>query len=266
MSFRKHIVTAIIAVGIACPTIAKAENHLEAIKAAGVIKIGMDVAVKPFAFKDEEGKLVGSDPLVAEALAKDLGVKLEIVPVSSANRIPYLVTNKVDITISTLGITEERRKTIDFTIPYSVGLNGLSAPAATNIKSYADLAGMKVGVTRGTTYDKKLTENVPSGTEIVRFADEATTLTAVATGQVDAVGQALSILPELQKRAPGQNFEAKFTIEESLFGIGVRKNEPELLSYLNAWAIDGLESGRLNEFYTKYQGRGLSESVLKAAK
>lgn len=81
------------------------QDTLATIRSTQKIRIGMDDAVAPYAFKDEKLKLTGSDTAVAEALAADLGVQLEIVPLSSANRIPFLITNKVDLVISTLAIT-----------------------------------------------------------------------------------------------------------------------------------------------------------------
>nr|WP_279612472.1 transporter substrate-binding domain-containing protein [Agrobacterium pusense] len=244
---------------------AGADDGLAAIKSAGKLRIGMDVAVAPYAFKDEKFTETGSDVAVAKKIASDLGVTAEIVALNSANRVPFLLTNKVDIVVSTLAITEERKKVIDFTRPYSAGLNIVSAPQNLAITSIADLKGKRVAVTGGTTYDKKLTVGAPAGTEIVRFPDESTTLSALTSGQVDIVAQSKSILPVLQKQAPDKKFEMKFVLEEVVFAIGVRKDSTALKAWLDEWVTANAKSGYLNETYRTFHGVDLPSSIIQLA-
>ncbi|WP_266064828.1 transporter substrate-binding domain-containing protein [Brucella intermedia] len=246
-------------------SIAAAEEALDTVKKAGKLRIGMDVAVAPYAFKDKEFKETGSDIDVARKIALDLGVNPDIVALNSANRVPYLLTNKVDIVISTLAVTDERKKVIDFTRPYSAGLNIVSAPKSLEISSFDDLKGKRVATTGGTTYDKKLTEGAPSSAQVVRFPDESTTMAALTSGQLDIVAQSKSILPVLQKQAPDRDFEMKFVLEEVVFAIGVRKDSPEMKAWLNNWVSENAKSGFLNETYRKYHELDLPQSILKQA-
>ncbi|HBN6246047.1 TPA: transporter substrate-binding domain-containing protein, partial [Clostridioides difficile] len=78
-----------------------------------------------------------------------LGVTAEIVPVNTANRIPVLLTNKADITLSTLAITPQRAAQVMFSIPYSGVKFQIIADKSRSIKGPADLAGLNVGVIRG---------------------------------------------------------------------------------------------------------------------
>jgi len=255
---------ALCALGLnAAAPLARAQSDaLTAIRAARKVRIGMDVAVAPYAFKDEKLKLTGSDAEVAQLLARDLGVELEIVPLTSANRVPFLVTQKVDLVISTLAITPERQKVIDFSVAYSAGFNGIVGPKGVSLQGPGDLVGKKVAVTRGTTYDAQVTAKAPKGTEIVRFDDEATTMTALVSGQVDIVAQSFALTPLLQKRVPGKDFETKFVLEEVLFGIGVRKGNEPLRDWTDAWVRTNLKNGRLNDVFQRFHSQGLPAKLI----
>lgn len=96
---------------------ALAQDTLAAIKAAGKIRVALEFGRPPWGFKDAGLKPTGSDYETAQLLAKDLGVTLEIVEVTGPNRVPFLVSNRADVVISTFSITPERQKVIDFSLP-----------------------------------------------------------------------------------------------------------------------------------------------------
>ncbi|MGG2383012.1 transporter substrate-binding domain-containing protein, partial [Salmonella enterica] len=85
----------------------------------------------------------------------------ELVPVTSANRIPYLQTKKVDLVISSLGKNPDREKVIDFSNAYAPFFNGVFGASDQAVKKAEDLSGKTVGVTRGSVEDLKLTEVAP---------------------------------------------------------------------------------------------------------
>ncbi|MDO4592828.1 MAG: transporter substrate-binding domain-containing protein, partial [Comamonadaceae bacterium] len=113
---------------------------------------------------------------MAHYVAQKLGAKAELVPVVSANRVPYLQTGKVDLVISTLGKTEERAKVVDFSHSYSPFFQALFAPKGLEIKDWSDLSGKTVSVTRGAMADSELTKVAPAGTSIRRFEDHIGTV------------------------------------------------------------------------------------------
>lgn len=131
-----------------------------------------------------------------------------------------------------------------------------------SLKSLADLSGKRVAVTRGTTYDTQVTSKAPPDAEIVRFEDEATTMTALVSGQVEIVAQSFALTPLLQKRNPSKDFETKFVLEEVLFGIGVRKNDAALRDWSNQWVKTNLKSGRLNQIFHKFMGVDLPAKLI----
>jgi len=94
-------------------------NTLADIKKRGEIAIAVDLGTPPFGSVNAQLQPFGADVDVATKLAKDMGVKLRIVEVTGPNRIPFLMTQKADIVISSFAITPEREKVVDF-VPYSV--------------------------------------------------------------------------------------------------------------------------------------------------
>src|SRR4030095_1944154 len=92
---------------------------------------------------------VGYDIDMANLIAKELGVKAEIIPVTSANRIPYLQTKKADLVISSLGKNAEREKVIDFSVAYAPFFSGVYGTKDLKIAKMEDLAGKTIGATRG---------------------------------------------------------------------------------------------------------------------
>ena len=94
-------------------------DTLDDIRKAKKIRIAIDLAIPPFGMTDDKMQATGSDVDLARLLARDLGVELEIVTTTGPTRIPMLQTNKTDIVVSTLSITPERAKVIEFSLPYA---------------------------------------------------------------------------------------------------------------------------------------------------
>ena len=123
-------------------------------------------------------KLTGVDVATAQLIADKLGVKAEFVPVSTPNRIPYLQAKKIDLIVSALGKNPEREKVIDFTVAYAPFFQAVFGPKALNIKSFDDLAGKSIAVTRGTIQDDVLQKVAPPTLKTQRFEDDSTTVAA----------------------------------------------------------------------------------------
>jgi polar amino acid transport system substrate-binding protein len=180
-----------------------------------------------------------------------LGVKLNLVPVTGPNRIPFLLTNKVDLLVASLAITPERAKQVQFSKPYSAATIVLLAPKKDNIKGAADLKPLKVGVARASTQDIAVTQMAPQGTEIRRFDDDASAMQALMSGQVDAIGCSTTVAAQINKRAPGQ-FEPKFTLKQQEMAIAMRPGQEALLKSVNDFVAKETSSGELNKLYRKW--------------
>src|SRR5258708_35622812 len=192
-------VAAVAAMGVVHTASADA---LDDIKKAGKIRIAIDLGVPTYGMTDDKMQPSGSDIETAKALAKDWGVEFEHVPTTGAARIPALQTGKADLVISTLSITPERAKVIDFSKGYAVLRTVIAAPKSVNVKSLADLDGKTVGTVRGTTHDTQLTKEGPKGMKLVRYEDDATEGQALLSGQAEIFSTPEIILPQLHNTTP----------------------------------------------------------------
>lgn len=243
----------IAAVGFTAP----AQAELADILTTGKIKIGIPENFPPFGSLGAEGEYEGYDVDVAKLVAKDLEVELELVPVTSKQRIPFLETNKADLIISSMGANPSRAKSIWFSSAYAPFFSGAFAKSDIAISSMADLSGKKVGLTGGTLEDLELTENGPKDAEIIRFGDNAATLVAYLSGQVDVLVTGNTVAAKLSADNPDLDMKTKFIIKESPAFIGVKKGDVDLLQWVNVFILHKKLGGQLNTFSEKWLGQSL---------
>ncbi len=260
---RRDVLGAMVAASV-WPQLALADTF-DNVERTRKIRIAIDPSAPPYSSKDAQLEFAGSEVDVARQLAKDWGMALEIVPTTPANRLPYLLTDKADLVISTLSITAEREKVIDFSVPYSGIQIVVAAPRATNLRSLADLVNVTVATVRGSTNDTELTKAAPPGARIVRFEDDATAITAIVSGQAQAYCTAPALLAPVNQRKPELAMESKLVVKTNLTGIGLPKGDTRLKAKLDAWVRASLKNGSLNAIYRKHHGADLSAEVLRAA-
>jgi len=244
-----------LALSIGAATTAQAE--LTDILSAGTVKIAVPENFPPFGALGIEGEYEGYDVDVAKLIAADLGVELELVPVTSKQRIPFLETDKVDLVIATMGANPGRAKSIWFSSAYAPFFSGAFAASTLDISSPADLAGLKVGLTGGTLEDLELTESATAGTEIIRFGDNAATRAAFLSGQVDVLVTGNTVAAGLSEENPDLDIATKFIIKESPAFIGVKKGNMDLLQWVNVFILHKTLGGDLNELSEKWLGQPL---------
>lgn len=236
------------------PLAARADA-LDDILAKKQISIGVPTDFPPYGFVGTDLKPQGLDVEMANHIGAKLGVKVDLVPVTSANRIPYLQTKKADLVISTLGKNPERMAVIDFTIAYSPFFQAAFAAKGVAIKTVADLAGKTVGVTRGAIEDMELTKIAPAGADIKRFEDNNTTVSAFVSGQVQAIATGASVAGNLMARNPQLATEYKFLLKDSPNFIGVGKGEDKLRLRVNQIIADAKANGDIDKMAVKWLGR-----------
>lgn len=239
-------------------------DTLDDIRKAGKIRIAIDLAIPPFGMTDDKMQPAGSDVDLARLLAKDLGVALEIVTTTGPARIPMLQTNKADLVVSTLSITPDRAKVIDFSLPYADHPSVVAGLTTATIKQMSDLDGKKVAVVRGTTQDTDLTRQA-KGAQLVRYEDDATMALAFASGQVDIIATARSLLPAISRKNPARTLEPKITMQTFYLAIGLRKDEPRLLAWVNDWVRANLQNGKLVAIYKMHHGIEIDPAMLLKA-
>jgi polar amino acid transport system substrate-binding protein len=224
------------------------------LKKKGEITIGMLVDFPPYGTTNAQNQPDGYDADVAKLLGKDWGIKVNIVPVTGPNRIPFLLTNKVDLLVASLAITPERAKQVQFSKPYAAATIVLLAGKKANVKGPADLKGLRVGVARASTQDVALTAVAPPGTEIRRFDDDASGMQALMSGQVDALGCSTTVAAQIARRAPANTYENKFTLVQQAMGIAVRPGQDDVLKSVNEFVAKNTANGELNKLYQKWLG------------
>jgi polar amino acid transport system substrate-binding protein len=221
---------------------------------AGVVRVAVPQDFPPFGSVGPDMQPQGYDIDMAGLVAKGLGVKLQLVPVVSANRLPYLQTNKVDIIISTLGKTAERAAVIDFSSAYAPYYSAVFGPPSIAVRGPADLAGRTIGVARGTLEDTEVTKIAPPTLTISRYEDNATLITAFLSGQVPLIATGTPIAAAILARNPPIKPAKKFLLKDSPCFIGLSKNEPKLLAKLNAIIAAAKKDGVLAGMSRKWLG------------
>lgn len=240
-----------------------AAQTVESIKSAGTVKVGMLVDFPPFGIMNSSNQPDGYDADVAKLLAKELGVEVQIVPVTGPNRIPYLQSNQVDVLVASLGITEERAKNVDFSQPYAGIQIGVFGAEDVTVATPADLSGKTIGVARASTQDTAVTKVAPQDAKIQRFDDDASAVQALLSGQVELIGVSNVVAAQIEKAAPGR-FGQKLSLSQQVQGIAVRKGSAELLAAVNQFVEKVKADGELNKIHEKWLGSPLPDFVGKA--
>lgn len=256
---RRPLMLLALTLAAAASAPAFAQNALDEILAKKQINIAIPTDFPPYGFVGTDLKPQGLDIDMANLIASKLGVKVELVPVTSANRIPYLQTKKADLVISTLGKNPEREKVIDFTAAYSPFFQAVFAPKNVVVKGPADLAGKTVSVTRGAIEDMELTKIAPASADIKRFEDNNGTVAAFVSGQVQVLATGASVAGNMIGRNPSLNVEYKFVLKDSPNFIGVGKGEDSLRVRVNQIILAAKASGEIDKMAQKWLGRPAGE-------
>ena len=230
---------------------------LNEILKSGEVKIAVPESFAPFGSVGKSGEHEGYDVDVAKLIAKDLGVKLKIVPVVSKQRIPFLETDKVDLVISTMGANPSRAKSINFSSAYAPFYSGVFAPSSIKVSSYSDLECLTIGVTGGTLEDLELTKRAPKGAKITRFGDNAATLSAIKSKQVQVLVAGNTVAASVTEANPDFDLERKFIIKDSPCFIGIKKGNEDLLRWVNVFILHKKLGGGLNKISQKWLGQDL---------
>jgi len=229
---------------------------LQDVKARGKLVAGVKTDFPPFGFVDEKGVNKGFDVDIAKALAKELFGKenaVEFVAVTSGNRIAFLTTNKIDIILASMTITEERKKVIDYSIPYFMSGHLILVHRDSKVEKYKDLAGKKVSTTQGSTGDIVIGELVPNA-ERIKFQHNSESLQALKDRRVEAFVQDDVLVLDLQKRNPELKIVGWPPFRPAPYGLGVRKGDQEWLGFVDAALNKMKKTGEYQQLWDKWFG------------
>lgn len=254
----KRSVAAAVAAATTLSTLAACSNgsgggsdDLASIKSSHTIKIADCLTFKPFGFYGSNGKPQGYDVDLANLLAKDLKVKLQLVNVTADNRIPYLQTGKVDVVFCNFTITGQRAQAIDFTIPYVISGEGVLVNKKAGITSAHDLNGKKVAVTKGSTNAQLVTQVAPKA-NVQAYNDDNAAIQAVKSGQADAFIEDLNYLTYQASTDPSLQLMHGVLGDKEYNGWGVKKGQTQLQKYLNQFTRKVTANGTSSRLYKKW--------------
>lgn len=232
-----------------------AAGTLDEVKKRGRLIAGVKADFPPFGYVDSAGKNLGFDVDVAHLFAKALfgdENKVELVAVTSGNRIPFLQSGKIDIIIASVTITDERRKVVEFSDPYFMSGGLLLVPRNSPIQGVQNLAGKTVAVIQGAIQDKDIEQLAPQATRL-KFGKVSEAVLAVKGGRADAFSQDDILVLTLAKENPDLKAVGKpFTPRP--YGIAVRKGDVEFIKWVNGQLAKMKKDGTYDKLWKKYFG------------
>jgi polar amino acid transport system substrate-binding protein len=233
------------------------------IRKAGVVRVGCEAAYRPFAFR-EGTKIVGYDIDLASLLFAPLGVKVEMIDTAWAGVIPALYAGNFDLIMTSLTYTKERIEKVGYTIPYAEATQEMLVRAddAGKIKSLNDMANKTLGVklgSAGDTMKTKLQDTLKSATgkgfaEVKTYDDHPAAYLSLVQGSVDGVINSLATLTQVVKDAPGKYAIVRNIGPINWAGIGTRKDDTEIISFLNERIKALKASGEIYTLQEKWFG------------
>ena len=225
------------------------------------LKIGIEAAYPPFAFKQPDGSIAGFDYDIGNALCEEMKAKCTWVEQEFDGLIPALKVRKIDAILSSMSITEDRLKSVDFTDRYYHTPGKFAMKAGSQLALPAvDLKGRKVGVQRASTYDRFATEQLePAGVEVVRYASQNEAFLDLVSGRLDAtLADIVNTEESFIKTPAGQGFAlvGPDISDPQYFGrgagIAVRKGDTANLARLNAAIAAIRANGTYQQVQSKY--------------
>ena len=242
---------------------------VQAIIDRGVLKVGVKNAVKGFSFQDTlTGEYTGLEDSLAEMIAEHLGVDVEFTTVTAATRGELLDSGDIDCVLATFTITDERRKSWDFSTPYYTDYVSVLVEDSSGIKALADLKDKVVGVSSGSTSARALVQEMidegvitgegfnadtfnadtwKDGISFRQYDDYPAISTALSAGEVNGFCVDKSILA-IYKTDGRSYIDAEFSPQE--YGVATKKGSgfsalcDELVS---GWLSDGTIDGLIKE-------------------
>ena len=223
------------------------------------IVVGLDDNFPPMGFRDKENKLVGFDIDLAREAAKRLGAEVEFKPIDWNAKEAELNGKRVDVLWNGLTITEQRKANIAFTTPYLENRQIVVVTAKSPIKSKADLVGKVVGLQDGSSAVEAVEKDgaAKSVKEIRKYGDNVAALMDLSTGRLDALVVDEVVGRYYLSKKPGEYvvLEDNFGTEE--YGVGVRKDDGELLAKLQKTMDEMKKDGSAGRISTQWFGKDI---------
>jgi polar amino acid transport system substrate-binding protein len=226
-------------------------RSVEAIKSSGTITFGVVTDQVPFGFINEKGENDGYDIELTRMMASELGVTAKYVPITAANRIPQLLTGKVDMLVCVLGMYPDRAKVIQYLKPYAAIQTTIYGKKDLQINDLKALAGHTIAVPRASSIDTEVTKVAPEQATIRRFDDDSSAVQALLSGQADLLGGYSHYFAAIDRAQPGV-YEGKVTLSTEYLGIAVKPGDKDLAVWGDAFLSRHEADQSINTLYRKW--------------
>ncbi len=215
---------------------------------ADTLTMATNAEFPPFEYLEGE-EIVGADVDMAEALAEELGMKLEIVNIDFDAALTGAATGKYDMAVAGVTATDERRENMNFSDNYYQASQAIIVMADSEIKKAEDLKGKTVSCQEGTTGEQYLLDE---GYQIQSYKTGAEAISALTAGKVDAVVIDNAVATALSEKQKGKTVVLEEALTEESYAIALKLGNDELTEKINGVLKTLKESGKLAEIFTKY--------------
>ncbi|MDQ7988932.1 MAG: amino acid ABC transporter substrate-binding protein [Candidatus Dactylopiibacterium sp.] len=227
--------------------------------AASKVVVGLDDHFPPMGFRDDSNTLVGFDIDMAREAARRLGVEVEFKPIDWSAKEAELNGRRIDVLWNGLTITEERKQNIGFTAPYLENHQIVIVTTASPIQARAELAGKVVGVQEGSSAVDAVKKDAVSAhiKELKQFGDNVTALMDLSAGRLDAivVDEVVGRYYAAKKAGEYRVLDDNFGVED--YGVGVRKEDTELLGKIDKALADMKQDGAAAKISEQWFGSNI---------
>ena len=253
LSRRVWLLSAFLAIVLVLPGELRADL-LGDVRGRGALRVAIAGSVPPYNAYRPDGAAEGSDVDIARALARDLGVRLEIVRVINSERVAVLLARRADLVISALSITPERERLIAFSVPYATIGVLIAAPRSLQLSSLLDLKGRRVGVLAGSSNLEHLHQHVPAA-KLLAYADHDLLVSAYLAGDFEIMSATESVVAEVNARQPPRPLVEQFRQTEFDLAVAMPKGEKPLRDWINRWIVARLRDQTLMAIHFRHHGR-----------
>lgn len=247
-------ITAIILCVVLCAALLCGCGSKDAASEGKTLVVATNVAFPPYEFYEDE-KPVGIDIDIMQAICDKLGYGMEVADMEFGSVITAVQTGKVDVGVGAITITEERKQSVDFTVPYDAGIQSVIVVSGSEIKSIDDLSKAdKIGVQEATTGDLFCTEDFGEK-HVARFSKAADAVQALITGKAQAVVVDNGPAKTFVEQNEGLELLPTAYYQED-YGFEISKDNPELYAEVNGALEELIADGTVQKIKDKYNSEG----------
>ncbi|MGP1283861.1 MAG: ABC transporter substrate-binding protein/permease [Parasphingopyxis sp.] len=254
------VLAAFLALGLAVPADARSAA---AIVQDGTLRVGVNPNFPPMSSYGDDNELEGFDVDVARAIARAMGVRLELVPTEAAQRVPFLTTGRIDMSLGALTHTPEREELIDFTVPLHSEAMGVITTSRLPVSSWRELNRPDVTIVnmRGNQSVSMLEETLPRPRRLL-VDGNADTIRAIAQGRADALVENVDFFIGFTENYPDVDWRI---LSEPIFvaycAIGIAEGNVSLQNYLDGILYELHSEGRIAELWEKWYGAPMTVPI-----